>query len=154
MQSWPSGNGVMNVKLKEIQTLMANFENSQTREMKLDDGDFHLYLNKNEATRVAPTPAASAPAPETPTSTPSSAGQVKQVTSPLVGTVYLQPKPDAAPYVAVGSHITAGDVVCIIEAMKMMTEVKSDVTGTVTAINASDGELVEVEQPLVTITED
>ncbi len=147
----------MNVKLKEIEALMANFESSQMREMKLDDGDFHLYLNKNEmvAAPVATAPVASAPTvtPVAPSeSAPKASG--KQVKSPLVGTVYLQPKPDADAYVSVGSHVTAGDVVCIVEAMKMMTEVKSDVTGTVTAINVSDGELVEVEQPLVTIAED
>ncbi len=147
----------MNVKLKEIEALMANFESSQMREMKLDDGDFHLYLNKNEmvAATVATTSVASAstvaPAASS-KSMPKASG--KQVKSPLVGTVYLQPKPDADAYVSVGSHVTAGDVVCIVEAMKMMTEVKSDVTGTVTAINVSDGELVEVEQPLVTIAED
>lgn len=145
----------MNVKLKEIEALMADFESSQTREMKLDDGDFHLYLSKNETAAVAPTEKVAAQ-PDVASSTPVAPAPAKgkQVTSPLVGTVYLQPKPDADAYVQVGSHVTAGDVVCIVEAMKMMTEIKSDLTGTVTAINVSDGELVEVEQPLVTIAED
>jgi acetyl-CoA carboxylase biotin carboxyl carrier protein len=76
------------------------------------------------------------------------------VKAPLVGTVYLQPKPGAPAFVKVGDRVEEGDVVCVIEAMKMMTEIKSDHAGIVSAINVKDGELVEVEQPLITLKED
>ena len=71
-----------------------------------------------------------------------------------MGTVYLQPKPDQPAYVEVGSKVNKGDVVCVIEAMKMMTEIKSDYSGIVTAIHVDNEELVEVEQPLFTIAEE
>ena len=74
--------------------------------------------------------------------------------APLVGTVYLQPEPGAPAFVKVGDRVEEGDVVCVIEAMKMMTEIKSDHAGIVSAINVKDGELVEVEQPLITLKED
>ena len=68
-----------------------------------------------------------------------------------MGTVYLQPKPGAKPYLQVGQQVNAGDVVCVIEAMKMMTEVKSQVAGTVKAVLVEDEQLVEVDQPLFTV---
>lgn len=74
--------------------------------------------------------------------------------APLVGTVYLQPKPGAPAFVKVGDLVEEGDVVCVIEAMKMMTEIKYDHAGIVKRINVKDGELVEVEQPLITLKED
>ena len=91
---------------------MKTFEASDTRELKIDDGSFHL-----------------------------------------VGTVYLQAKPEQPAYVKVGSQVHKGDVVCIIEAMKMMTEVKSDQDGIISAVKVKNGELVEVDQPLFEVTE-
>ena len=76
-----------------------------------------------------------------------------QIKAPLVGTVYLQAKPKQPPYVTVGQHIHKGDIVCVVEAMKMMTEIKSDVDGVVTSIDVDNGELVECDQSLFTITE-
>ncbi|EHS87207.1 Acetyl-CoA carboxylase, biotin carboxyl carrier protein [Limosilactobacillus gastricus PS3] len=148
------------MEFKDIQKLMTAFEKSTTREMDLADGDFHLYLSKNEQSirSVEPSttsPAVSAPstkgAEETPAEPVKSAGQL--IKSPLVGTVYLQPKPDTPAYVEVGSQVKVGDVVCIVEAMKMMTEIKSEVAGTISEINVQNGDLVEVEQPLFTVTE-
>lgn len=66
----------------------------------------------------------------------------------MVGSVYLQPKPDQDPYVTVGSRVHKGDVVCIIEAMKMMTEIKSDQDGIVTEVLVENEDLVEFDQPL------
>ena len=73
------------------------------------------------------------------------------IMAPLVGTVYLQPKPGAKPYVQVGDQVKVGQVVCVIEAMKMMTEVKSKINGTVKQIAVEDEQLVEVDQPLFEI---
>lgn len=73
------------------------------------------------------------------------------ITSPIVGTFYRKPAPDKAAFIEVGDHVNVGDVVCIIEAMKMMNEIKSAFSGTVTAIKVDDGEPVEFDQQLIIV---
>ena len=73
------------------------------------------------------------------------------IKSPIVGTFYRKPAPDKPPFVEIGSHVNAGDVVCIVEAMKMMNEIKSEFTGKVSSINIEDGEPVEFDQSLIVI---
>ncbi len=73
------------------------------------------------------------------------------IKSPIVGTFYRKPAPDKPPFVDIGSHVNAGDVVCIVEAMKMMNEIKSEFTGQVSAINVQDGAPVEFDQSLIVI---
>ncbi len=145
------------MKLAEIQKLMQAFEDSEAREFDLTDGDFHLYLSKNKhpkasapmPVRPAPVAPVDQPAPaKADQAAPSPAPAAEQIKAPLVGTVYLQPKPGAKPYVAVGDQVKEGDVVCVIEAMKMMTEVKSKLTGTIKRVLVEDEQLVEVDQPL------
>lgn len=82
-----------------------------------------------------------------PAATPS--GHV--VTSPLVGTFYRRPSPEEPAYVDVGGEVKAGQTLCIVEAMKVMNEIKSDVSGTVREILADDGNIVEYGQPLIAI---
>ena len=137
-----------------VQKVMTEFEKSSVRELKIEDGSFHLYLSKKAR------PASHEPVTNTPVVADqpvkhSSKNEPRgaQIKAPLVGTVYLQSKPDQPPYVKVGSHVNKGDVVCVIEAMKMMTEVKSEVAGTVSVINVDNGELVEYQQPLFEIKE-
>lgn len=149
------------MELKDIQTLMDQFEDSNVRELKIDDGEFHLYLSKNKKNNAVSvntetpspdtevTPAKKVNEKQTPSSENTSA-----VKAPIVGVVYLQAKPDQPPFVKVGEHINTGDTVCVIEAMKMMTEVKSKISGTVTAINVENEDLVEVDQPLISVKED
>ncbi|WP_283585411.1 acetyl-CoA carboxylase biotin carboxyl carrier protein [Limosilactobacillus ingluviei] len=144
------------MELTAVQKLMEQFEDSTARELELTDGDFHLRLSKNRAAKASPAPVEATPSPApaapTPTSAALQAAEVAQtIKAPLVGTVYLQPKPDAKPYLQVGQQVNAGDVVCVIEAMKMMTEVKSQVAGTVKAVLVEDEQLVEVDQPLFTV---
>lgn len=141
------------MELKDLEKLMKVFEESDSREFKLDDGDFHLYLSKNKHHAPVEAPAAAPAEPQAPAPVAKEAPGVS-VKAPLVGTVYLQPKPGAPAFVKVGDRVEEGDVVCVIEAMKMMTEIKSDHAGIVSAINVKDGELVEVEQPLITLKED
>ena len=74
------------------------------------------------------------------------------IKSPIVGTFYRKPAPDKAPYVEVGDHIEKGQVVCIVEAMKMMNEIKSDFSGTIKSINVEDGTPVEFDQNLITVS--
>ncbi len=147
--------GVTYLEFNDIQKLMTEFEKSSTRELKIDDQDFHLYLNKNEQSAVTPA------MPKTidnakPTVDKTSAAKAANestIKAPLVGTVYLQPKPNKPAYIKIGDQVHKGDVVCVIEAMKMLTEVKSDRDGTVKAVNVENGYLVEFNQPLFTITE-
>jgi len=73
------------------------------------------------------------------------------ITSPIVGTFYRKPAPDKPAFIEVGDHVNVGDVVCIIEAMKMMNEIKSEFSGTVTAIKVDDGEPVEFDQQLIIV---
>lgn len=73
------------------------------------------------------------------------------VKSPIVGTCYLSPSPNDPPFVKVGSHVSKGDTVLIVEAMKIMNEIESEFSGTIKEILVSNGELVEYGQPLVVI---
>ena len=73
------------------------------------------------------------------------------ITSPIVGTFYRKPSPDKNPFIKVGDSIEAGDVLCIIVAMKMMNEIKSDISGKIISIDVEDGEPVEFGQRIITI---
>ena len=96
----------------------------------------------------APTPQAPA-APETPAPAAISAGHM--LTSPMVGTFYRSPSPTSAAFIEVGQTVKVGDVVCIVEAMKMMNQIEADKAGTVEAILVETGEPVEFDQPLFCI---
>jgi acetyl-CoA carboxylase biotin carboxyl carrier protein len=94
---------------------------------------------------AAPQPAASvAPAPAV-------NNKLYEVKSPIVGTFYRAPAPDAAPFVQVGSHVDSGSVLCIVEAMKLMNEIECDVAGTVAKILVENGQPVEYDQTLFLI---
>ena len=73
------------------------------------------------------------------------------IKSPMVGTFYLKPSPTAEPYIEIGKEVKKGDVLCIIEAMKLMNEIESEYTGKVTEILVKDGETVEYGTPLLRI---
>ena len=74
-----------------------------------------------------------------------------QVKSPMVGTFYRSPSPDAAAFIEVGSEVKKGDTICIVEAMKMMNQIEADTSGKIMAILVDDGDAVEFDQPLVVI---
>ncbi len=82
------------------------------------------------------------------------AANISQVKSPMVGTFYTAPSPDQPAYAPVGKKVKAGDVLCIVEAMKLMNEIKSEVNGTVTEILVKNGQPVEFDQPLFKIQKD
>ena len=73
------------------------------------------------------------------------------IKSPIVGTFYRKPAPDKPPFVEVGDHVEKGQVVCIVEAMKMMNEIKSDYSGKIVSIDVEDGQPVEYGQHIITI---
>jgi acetyl-CoA carboxylase biotin carboxyl carrier protein len=105
-----------------------------------------MILETHPGAAAAAKAAASAPVKE-PAKTPDAAPK-NEIKSPMVGTFYSAPAPDAAPFVQIGSQIEIGQVICIIEAMKLMNEIKAEVRGKVVAINAANGDPVEFGQPL------
>lgn len=134
----------MDFSLADIQALMRDFENSSLREFKLDMDDTHLYLNKNEAQTT--------PVYQTTTvDTPVTVDKTLTITAPLVGTLYLASKPGVANFKQVGDPVSVGETVAIIESMKLMTEVHSEVAGTIVAINAENETVVGYDDVLFTV---
>lgn len=129
-------------------------DNSLT-EISLEDGEQAITL-RNEVMGVAAAPVAVA-APQAPANVPAPqapaaqevAHKGKALTSPMVGTFYSAPSPDADAFVKVGQTIKEGDVVCIVEAMKLMNEIESDFSGKITEICVEDGQPVEFGQVLM-----
>lgn len=74
------------------------------------------------------------------------------IKSPMVGTFYAAPAPDQPPYVTIGKAVKEGDVLCIVEAMKLMNEIKAEITGTITEILVKNGQPIEFDQPLFKVT--
>ena len=104
------------------------------------------------AAPVAPVAApAAAPAAATPAEAPVAEISGHQVRSPMVGTFYRSPSPEAKAFVEVGQTVKVGDALCIVEAMKMMNRIEADKAGVVKAILVNDGEAVEFDQPLIVI---
>ena len=154
--------------IEEIQTIISQINDSDIREVELDYQDLHLYLNKNKQSHhrnqdndpvvQVETPKAQPVAVTTPTDEPAVTPVTEQadndetIKAPLVGVIYLQASPDKPAYKQVGDHVEKGDVVCVIEAMKMMTEIKSQVTGTLSKVLVENEEVVEYDQPLFKVT--
>ena len=129
-------------------------------EISLEDGEQATTIRKDlpDVNMVASAPAvAAAPAPvqaapqasaaQATTKAPEAKG--KAITSPMVGTFYAASSPEAAPFVEVGSTVNVGDVVCIIEAMKLMNEIKAEQAGKVTQICVKNGDPIECGQVLM-----
>ena len=132
-------------------------------EFELEKQDFKIRLKRaanggaapalEEAPPVAflqipnpvPVPAAGAPPPPAPAATPSTDQEIK---SPMIGTFYRAPSPESAPYVEVGTEVSPETVVCIIEAMKVMNEIKAEAKGVITQVLVDNAKPVEFGQPL------
>ncbi len=144
------------MKIEEIKELIQALEQSTLTSLEVSQGSDSVRLEKNYAAAVgqtAPisTPASAAPAVETATpAEPTPAPQPKgsAVTSPLVGVFYAAASPEDAPFVTVGSSVKKGDVLCIVEAMKLMNEITAEKDGVVTQICVENGQVVEYGQPL------
>jgi acetyl-CoA carboxylase biotin carboxyl carrier protein len=136
-------------------------------ELEVEDGGVRIYLRRGAdspsvahspvvahgpVSQAAPLPAA-APAPSSPSSgsIDTSDGNVAYVTSPFVGTFYRSPSPDAAAFCDVGTRIRKGQVLCIVEAMKLMNEIESEIEGTIVQILVENGQAVEYGEPLFKI---
>lgn len=128
-------------------------------EISLEDGEQAITLRRDvvvsSAPQVVAAPvhaapvAAPAPVASAPSADVAPAKKGTPITSPMVGTFYKAPSPDSEPFVSVGSSVAAGDVVCIVEAMKMMNEIESEISGKVVEICVEDGQPVEFGQVLM-----
>ncbi len=146
-------------KIKQVVDLM---KKSDLSEFEIQDQEFKLRIKRDLPGRVvAPAPAAPAPAPVAAApaapvaaapapvaAAPAADPNVKVITSPMVGTFYATPSPDSPNFVAVGSPVKADTVVCIIEAMKVMNEIQSELSGTIVECLVASGTSVEFGQPL------
>ena len=159
-----------NLSLSEIKNLIELISDKNFNEFELERGNFRLRLSKGlvkssaapaqaavvdqvaasasiPVTAVQPQPVISAP----PVAEPAPVKQEENlhiVTSPIVGTFYGAPNPNAKSFVTVGDHVESGAVLCIIEAMKLMNEIQADASGVIAKIFAEDGQPVEYGQPL------
>jgi acetyl-CoA carboxylase biotin carboxyl carrier protein len=145
--------GGMQVDTDLVRELAAMLTDTGLSEIEVGDGERKIRVSRTMtavATQFAPALAAPAAAPsvEAPAAPAVAANALK---SPMVGTAYLTPDPEAAPFVTVGQTVSAGDTVLIIEAMKVMNPIVAPNAGTVTAIYVESGQPVEFDQPLMVI---
>ncbi|MDG2273713.1 MAG: acetyl-CoA carboxylase biotin carboxyl carrier protein [Halioglobus sp.] len=156
--------------IRKVKKLIELLEESNIDEIEIKEGEESVRISRNGAkamamaAQAAPAPyappnyAAPTPVPQAPAAAaaaepvapaPTSAGHM--LTSPMVGTFYRSPSPTSAAFIEVGQTVQVGDIVCIVEAMKMMNQIEADKAGTVEAILVESGEPVEFDQPLFCI---
>lgn len=147
------------VDLKEIRTLIDLMKKNGLAVFKMEREGFKITLKTAGADSVtqivtsAPAPAAApagipAPAAQPVSAAAEAASNLREIKSPMVGTFYASPAPDAGPFITVGQEITPDTVVCIVEAMKVMNEIKAEISGTVAEICAENGKPVQFGQAL------
>ena len=143
-----------------LRELLEFLSSSDIQELKLEGDDFRLEVRRNmpapqavmlpaqAATIAAEGPAAAAPPPP---AAAASRGDLVEVKAPMVGTFYRAPAPGEAPFVEVGSKISNGQAVCILEAMKLMNELEAEISGEVVEILVENGTPVEYNQVLMLV---
>jgi acetyl-CoA carboxylase biotin carboxyl carrier protein len=144
------------MKPKEIQDLIDYISNTGLAEVKIKTEEFELSVKKYAdgpapapaPQAIAPAPVAAAPATPAPAPSPAPSSNLVEIKSPIIGTFYLTPNPEAGPFVSEGSIISAGKTVCIIEAMKLFNEVESEISGKIVKILVANATPVEYDQPL------
>jgi acetyl-CoA carboxylase biotin carboxyl carrier protein len=161
------------MELKQIQDLIKFVAKSGVEEVELEKGNFKITIKAKSSDNngdnpqviyaqpgMIPAPAAAptapaapaqaaAPAAEKPASTPAApVASGVEIKAPMIGTFYRSPGPDKDAFVKVGDRVEKGQVVCIIEAMKLFNEIESDVSGTITKVLVDDSSPVEYDQPL------
>lgn len=153
--------------LRKIKKLIELLEESQLAEIEIHEGEESVRLIRHHAQQsvaapqayhvapAPPTPGGAAPVTTSAASTdddaPADLPEGEVVRSPMVGTFYSAPNPDADPFVKVGSAVAAGDTLCLIEAMKMFNQIEAEFGGKVVAVLVEDGQPVEFDEPLFVI---
>jgi acetyl-CoA carboxylase biotin carboxyl carrier protein len=149
--------------IRKVKKLIELLEESNINELEITEGEESVRISRGATVVAAPAPVApaavaaapvaAAPAVAAPAAAPAAseelAGHV--VRSPMVGTFYGSPAPGSPVFVEPGKAVKVGDVLCIVEAMKMMNQIEADKAGTIGAVLVEDGEPIEFDQPLFTI---
>lgn len=147
--------------IRKIKKLIELLEESDIEELEIKEGDDAVRISRRKqvitqtvqspvmATGVATETTQPQPSDIAPSTEPKLNGHA--VRSPMVGTYYQAPSPSAPAFIEVGQAVKAGDVICIVEAMKMMNQIEADKSGTVAEILVENGQPVEFDQPLITI---
>ena len=148
--------------IRKIKKLIELLHDTDVAEIEISEGEESVRITRGSTNQVVvQTPQMSAPhtiaAPQVePQQAADEASEAlapagHQVKSPMVGTFYRSPSPDAAAFIEVGSEVKKGDTICIVEAMKMKNQIEADTSGKIMAILVDDGDAVEFDQPLVVI---
>jgi acetyl-CoA carboxylase biotin carboxyl carrier protein len=149
--------------IRKVKKLIELLEESNINEIEIKEGEESVRISR--ASSVVPQmmqmPAMAAPAPAAAPAAPAAPAAVEAPTeaqfnghvvkSPMVGTFYRSPSPSSPAFIEVGKTVKAGDVICIVEAMKMMNQIEADKSGVIESILVEDGQPIEYDQPLVTI---
>lgn len=153
------------IEMRKLKQLIQLMKDNDLSELDLRDEKEQVTLKRGSQVQLAPVapaaaappPAAAPPAPAGPAGqaepSPADAGLV-EIPSPMVGTFYAAPSPDADAYVGVGSTVEPESVVCVIEAMKVFNEIRAEVTGRIEQILVGNGQAVEYGQPLMLVKPD
>jgi len=147
--------------IRKVKKLIELLEESNINEIEIKEGEESVRISRGAAAplmQAAPMMAAPVAAPAAPAAAPVASTEAAPaapaghtVNSPMVGTFYRSPSPSAPAFVEVGKSVKAGDVICIVEAMKMMNQIEADKSGVIEAILVEDGQPVEYDQPLIII---
>jgi acetyl-CoA carboxylase biotin carboxyl carrier protein len=151
--------------IRKVKKLIELLEESGISELEISEGEESVRISRHPRVAMPAPVSAPAPASQTAAAAPPPAARVpataagehkprnddQTITSPMVGTYYSASAPGAKPFVDIGMEIKVGQILCIIEAMKMMNQIESDKAGRITAILAKNGEPVEFGQPLFII---
>ena len=148
--------------IRKIKKLIELIEDSDVEQLEIKEGEESIKITRRNpnapAVVASPAPVIAAPAPvaaapATPTSAPEETRTaLPSINSPMVGTFYRSPSPEAPPFVQVGQQVKTGDVLCIVEAMKMMNQIEADRDGTISEVLVENGAPVEFDQPLFSIS--
>lgn len=148
--------------IRKVKKLIELIEGSDIAELEIKEGEESVRISRrttDAASSVIASPVSAARPLETSVSTSvtkeirdeASSDKANTVNSPMVGTFYRAPSPEAPPFAEVGQSVEAGEVICIVEAMKMMNQIESDKAGTIAEILVENGQPVEFDQPLFVI---
>lgn len=149
--------------IRKVKKLIELLEESDVAEIEIHEGEESVRISRTSSTAPLMAPVAAPVAPSAPPAAPPAAPEADApaeeesepeghiIRSPMVGTFYRSPSPTSKPFVEEGSKVSPGDTLCIIEAMKILNQIESDVAGTVKKILVENGQPVEYNQPLFVI---
>lgn len=150
--------------IRKVKKLIELLEESGIGEIEIKEGEESVRISRGVSGAAAPAPSPAVAPPPAPTlvapaassapaepESPGARAEGHVVKSPMVGTFYRSPSPSSPAFVEVGKTVKAGDILCIVEAMKMMNQIEADAPGTIEAVLVENGEPVEFDQPLFSI---